>query len=403
MSTKKIFVRVKEGTELGASLPAGLMNTNFKVEPLFDIGDEVKKILNNNFELLNKKEDQEKFFFQNIYNQKSEEEKRLFRTFKLTFDNEEEADAMLKKLSEDGNIDFVEEDHRNVLYFNNDPRTSELYALKKLQCSQAWGITQGENIIVAVIDSGVDYEHPDIKGNMWQDVSGNFGRNFTNNSDNPMDDVGHGTHVAGTIAATGNNGIGIIGVAPKVKIMALKAFTAEGGLNEAIKDAIKYAVDNGAHVINNSWGPGGRLERNQLVESMIDYAISKGIVVVFAAGNNNDNIRHYAPANHPGVISVAATDENDAKADYSNYGDLVTVAAPGSNILSLEMQTSDYFYDNGTSMAAPHVSAICALMLSRTPALTPQQIRTKLASSADPVTGEHPPIGAGRVNAFKAL
>jgi subtilisin family serine protease len=180
---------------------------------------------------------------------------------------------------------------------------------------------------------------------MWQDVSGNFGRNFTNNSDNPMDDVGHGTHVAGTIAATGNNGIGIIGVAPKVKIMALKAFTAEGGLNEAIKDAIKYAVDNGAHVINNSWGPGGRLERNQLVESMIDYAISKGIVVVFAAGNNNDNIRHYAPANHPGVISVAATDENDAKADYSNYGDLVTVAAPGSNILSLEMQTSDYFYE----------------------------------------------------------
>lgn len=400
MSTKKLIVRLKDGKNLDDILSFNVMSTGLKVEPLFSIKDEVKNA-NADLAIMNEPGSQEKFFFENIYEQKSEAEKKLFRTFKLTFNDEAEALKMLAKLSNDGNVDFVAEDGKNHLYFTNDPLIASLYALPKLQCFDAWDLCKGDNITVAVVDTGVDYLHPDLKDNMWEDATGNFGYDFSGDCNDPMDYHGHGTHVAGTVAATGNNGTGIIGIAPKVKIMALKVFPEAS--DSVISAAIKYAVDNGAKVINNSWGPIYRRERNETLEQVIDYAISKGVVVVFAAGNNNDDIKYYSPNNHPGVISVAATDKADTKADYSNYGSRVTIAAPGSDILSLEWRTGNYNYKSGTSMAAPHVAAICALMLSQDPGRTPDQVRAKLVNSVDPANGSAMPIGAGRVNAFKAL
>lgn len=397
MSTKTLIVRLKDGKKFDEFFSFGLMNTGLRAEPLFSIRDEVKNAAGNEMMPMDEPGAPEKFFFENLYDQKSEEEKNLFRTFKLTFEDDGEALKMLEDLKANNEVDFAEEDDMNHLYFVNDPLIPNMYALPKLECFAAWDLSKGENVTVAVIDTGVDYQHPDLKNNMWQGPSGNYGYDFSGNTPDPMDYHGHGTHVAGTIAATGNNSTGIIGVAPRVRVMALKVFPRAE--NSVISEAIKYAVDHGAKVINNSWGPVYHREQNPVLEQVIDYAISKGVVVVFAAGNNNDDIRHYAPNNHPDVISVAATDRHDTKATYSNFGSGVTIAAPGSEILSLEWKSGNYNIKSGTSMAAPHISAVCALIRSRFPALTPIQVKQKLTSTVDPVTG----ISVGRVNAYKAV
>ena len=303
----------------------------------------------------------------------------------------------------------------------------DLWGLKKIFCEDAWEISTGlEEIIVAVVDSGVDYKHSDISDNMWineDEIPDNgidddndgfidniYGADIVNDDGDPMDNYGHGTHCAGTIAAVGNNNIGVVGVNWKAKIMAVKGGNGGGGTIEDLTEGIYWAADQGANVISNSWGPTSRMPSNPLAEDVVRYAYSKGCVVVFAAGNDNDDVMYYSPANMYETISVAATTYMDLKADFSNWGELIDLCAPGVDILSLRANgtgveshivNDNYYYANGTSMSCPHVAGLAALLLSKNPTLSPDEVKTILKENSDKVYSTFP-IG-GRINAKKVL
>ena len=286
-------------------------------------------------------------------------------------------------------------------------------AKSKMNTLEAWMLTQGsDDIIVADIDSGTNLSHPDLKANLWTnpnesaaypgyDRDGNgytndvHGYDFYDNDGNPEDENGHGTHTAGTIAAAKND-IGVIGVAPHVKIMTLRFIgpNGEGSTYGAIQ-AIQYAVKMGARVISASWGGSAY---SAFLAQTIQNAQAAGVVFVAAAGNEGQNLRYSAvyPANIPGVISVAATDANDQLAPFSNYGaNEVMVAAPGVKIYSTYLNQG-YTALSGTSMATPQVSGAIALALSVNPRLSPEQIRTSLCNTADPFPGNA--VQCGRIN-----
>jgi len=320
----------------------------------------------------------------------------------------------------------------------------DLWGLKKIDAADAWDISQGANVVVAVVDTGVDYTHPDIAANIWTnagEISGNGvdddgngftddvrGWNFSSNDNDPMDDNGHGTHVAGTIAAVGNNNLGIIGVAPSAKIMPVKCFSSSGAADiSTLANGIIYAANNGADVINNSWGCSSACPSDPVAEDAVRYAYGMGAAVVFAAGNSNDDVAQYSPQNQPESITVAATTEIDARSFFSNYGTWIDVAAPGSgenisppsflpiyNILSLRAQNTgvsglivngSYLRDAGTSMAAPHVSGVAALIASAHPEYSVEQIRQALRKGGDDILtpGYDLQSGYGRLNAYKSL
>ena len=222
--------------------------------------------------------------------------------------------------------------------------------MDKIAGPEAWEICHGsDDIVIAVIDTGVDYNHRDLQGNIWcneaelngatgVDDDGNgyiddlHGYNFAYNNSDPMDDNGHGTHVAGIIAAVGNNGLDVAGVCWNARIMSVKILDAGGdGVTADGASAIYYAVANGADVISLSWGSE---EDSQVIKDAVAYARRQGVLVVAAAGNEGADISFY-PASYPGVIAVAATESNDKRWYLSDYGDWVDIAAPGRDILSL--------------------------------------------------------------------
>ncbi|MSR32593.1 MAG: hypothetical protein EXR99_13925 [Gemmataceae bacterium] len=316
----------------------------------------------------------------------------------------------------------------------NDPKFSSLYGMNNsgqtsgltdadIDAPEAWNIFTGTGqTIVAVIDSGVDYSHQDLASNMWrnpgeiagdnQDNDGNgfiddiFGADFFNNDGNPMDDNGHGTHVAGTIGAVGNNGIGVTGVNWKARIMALKFLDSNGsGSVSGAISALNYAVTKGAKISNNSWGGGGY---SSLMAQAINNAKSAGHIFVAAAGNegaNNDSIANY-PSNYnsDNVVAVAATGNSDTLASFSNYGrTTVDLAAPGVSIYST-LPGNSYGSLSGTSMATPHVSGALSLLWDKFPNLTYQQVVQKLLSSVDAVAGLSGKVATGgRLNLEKLL
>jgi subtilisin family serine protease len=292
------------------------------------------------------------------------------------------------------------------------------YAKAKMNTVAAWTFTQGSgDLIVADIDSGTNLSHPDLKANLWTnpnessarpgyDRDGNgfandvHGYDFYENDGNPEDENGHGTHTAGTIAAAKND-IGVIGVAPNVKIMTLRFIgpNGEGSTYGAIQ-AIQYAVKMGAKVISASWG--GAAYSAYLAQT-IQNAQAAGVVFVAAAGNEGQNLRYTPvyPALYPGVISVAATDANDQLASFSNYGvNEVMVAAPGVKIQSTHLNHG-YTALSGTSMATPQVSGAIALALSKNPSMTVEQIRTQLCNTSDTISGL--PVKCGRINIGRFL
>lgn len=316
----------------------------------------------------------------------------------------------------------------------NDPRFSSMYGLNNtgqtggtidadIDATEAWNIATGtRRTIVAVIDTGVDYNHQDLAANMWRNTSeiagdgvdndGNgyiddiYGYDFANNDANPMDDNGHGTHVAGTIGAVGNNGIGTTGVNWNTRIMALKFLAADGsGSTSSAISALNYAVRMGAQISNNSWGGGGS---SSLLSQAISNARNAGHIFVAAAGNsglNNDTTPNY-PSNYTfdNVVAVAATDSRDVLASFSNYGaTTVDIAAPGVGILST-LPNNTYGTFSGTSMATPHVSGALSLIWDQNPTLTYQQVIAKLYSSVDKIAGLSGKVATGgRLNIGNAL
>lgn len=372
----------------------------------------------------------------------------------------------------------------------------DLWGLKKIEADVAWERTQGQDVVVAVIDTGLDYSHPDIVGNVWQNTNegtgdinqdgcpgacvvdddhdslidedsascGSNGRdangeactylndldddddengyvddlrgwNFAYQNNNPTDMSGHGTHVAGTIAAVGNNAEGIIGVAPRAEIMPVKGLDDGGsGYSSSLANAILYAASNGADVINNSWGC-RFCASNPIIEDAVRYADSLGSVLIFSAGNSTEDVAQSSPQNmtDPKPIVIAASTEIDTRAPFSNFGRTVDATAPGSgtytiptdptarNILSLKASActitagmcrgtsyfvgTRYFRAAGTSMAAPHAAGVAALIRAFHPAFSNEEVRQALRASADDIATPNFDIdtGAGRINANRAL
>ncbi len=323
----------------------------------------------------------------------------------------------------------------------NDPYYSSLqWNLQKIDMPDAWGITEGStNVTVAVIDSGIDYNNPDFAGtNIIK------GKNFITGTMDPMDDFGHGTHVAGIIAASSNNNLGISGIDWKVKLLAIKVIDSSGqGSTSNVIAGIQQAVADGANIINLSLGEGSDASPNpcssdQVLQDTINTAAQAGILVIAAAGNGTynqqtnqvvlSNSANVSPASCNNVLTVGATSKTDSRASYSDYGSNVVISAPGGDISStlnaadgiLSLKASqcsptgevcpanlvyktNYLFSQGTSMAAPHVAGVAALLLANNPSLSIQQIRNCLVNNADPVnTSSQYPIGP-RVNAYKAL
>jgi len=291
-----------------------------------------------------------------------------------------------------------------------------------IKAKLAWEISKGSNEIkVAVIDTGVDYNHSDLKENILineAELNGKdgvdddnngyiddvYGWDFSNNDNDPMDDHGHGTHCAGTIGAS-HNSIGIRGVMANVKILPLKFLSAKGsGTSEAAAKAIDYAISRKVNVMSNSWGGG---PRSKILEDAIIAANNAGIVFVAAAGNerSNNDQKDSFPANYKvdNVISVGALDGRGAKASFSNYGHLtVHLFAPGVNILSTVINDS-YKKMSGTSMACPFVAGAAGLLLSTNPAMTPLEVKNRLMKTTDRERGLNAYSQSGSMNIFKML
>jgi thermitase len=276
-----------------------------------------------------------------------------------------------------------------------------------ISASAAWDLyTGGNEVIIAMIDSGVDLDHPDLAGKI---TSGSqAGYNYISPTAMPNDDNGHGTHVAGIAAAVSNNNKGVAGVSWGAKIMPLKILDSAGnGETFDLAQAIRYAVDHGAKVINMSLG-GSCGEGWPDVEEAVNYAASKGVILVAASGNYNTGV--FCPAALNGVIAVGATDDMDFRSYYSNYGSDLDVVAPGDYIYSTLIDSNPaglgtYGYKSGTSMATPAVAGLAALLWSYAPTLNSAHIQSVIQDSADDLgaTGWDQYYGYGRINARRAL
>ncbi len=287
------------------------------------------------------------------------------------------------------------------------PGTPEGKAGADIKAPKAWDEGNGDpGTVVAVLDSGIDLLHPDIKNKIV-----NSGRDFVNNDFDATDDQGHGTHVAGIIGAETNNQIGIAGIAWNCRLLPIKVIDKDGsGRYSWLIDGLIYAADNGAQVINMSLGGP---DYSDALKDAASYAFGKGLVMAAAVGNTGDPVL-YPAAFDDYALAVAATDYNDEAAGFSNVGSQVDVAAPGVLVLSLVPTwyfgpgSVPYGFGLGTSSACPHVSGLAALIKSLKPWMKPAEIMSVIRYSADDVNsatfpGKDDHIGYGRVNTEKAL
>jgi subtilisin family serine protease len=345
-------------------------------------------------------------------------------------------DEILARYNSDANFDYIQPDYvwQPTLAIPNDPDFNQLWGLHNtgqsggrvdadIDAPEAWEIQTGNpNFVIGVIDTGVDYTHPDLAGNIWTnpgEVAGNGidddgngyiddvrGWDFAYNDNDPMDVDGHGTHVAGTIAGRGNNGIGVAGVAWNAKIMPLKFLNDQGSgsTSDAIA-AIAYATAQGVKLTNNSWGGGGY---NQALYDAINAAGQAGALFIAAAGNdsnNNDASPSYpASYNLANIVSVASTTRTDSLSSFSNYGATsVDLGAPGSSIYS-SVPNGGYATYSGTSMATPHVTGAAALVWSQNPTWTAQQVKDTLMNTGDSLAAlAGKTVSGKRLNVFNAL
>jgi thermitase len=339
------------------------------------------------------------------------------RLITLYFDEKEDPKAVSEELSKNFLVIFAEPDYLIPLTeIPNDPLFSQQWGLSKIDAPDAWDQSTGNSqIVIAIIDTGADLDHEDLVSKLLP------GYDFVGSNGIPdaipEDDSGHGTHMAGIAAAATNNGIGVAGTCPDCMILPLRACynTASGPFCSSSKIylALEFAVNNPLHiegipenpnvaqVISMSFGSPYVISS---IQTGVADAYAAGAILIAGAGNDNTDILTY-PAAYPGVISVAATDQNDVKAGFSNYGSWVDVAAPGVQIMTTSMGNS-YAESSGTSPATPCVAGTAALMLSLAKegglTLTQEQVSQILIDTSDP-TSEFPALIGGRINAHQAL
>ena len=463
----------------------GELIVKFKKDLTIDFSKNEKKILNTgikSMDLLNKK--YSVTYAEKIFNSITDYPFSNFYKFTLN----ENADILVaaEEYSKNSYVEYAEPNYIfHTCNVPNDPLYSIQWPLNNIgqdypsvgryntssgsidsdiDAPEAWDIETGNSdIVIAIVDTGVDYTHPDLAENMWinkyedinnndkfdnwpswmkknglygdidkkdndgngfiDDIIGwdfshylNYKEMLTKGKNDPMDVFGHGTHCAGIVAAVTDNNKGIAGVCWNSKIMAIKVSKGNSlNLMGAIA-GIKYAVDNGANIISMSWGGPGVSTIDKILKEFLDYAYMNNVTLVAAAGNLPIDIGvwNFIPACYDNVIAVAATNSKDELASFSSYGLPVDVAAPGVDILSLRAKNTDmygdgkhiaddnYYLASGTSMACPHVSGVAALILSKKQDLTPMEVKTIICSSADKMNSSNY-AGIGRINAHKAL
>ena len=306
-------------------------------------------------------------------------------------------ESIVSRLGKNITVEYVEADYQaEALDVPNDPQYVAQWGLTKIDAPGGWDESHGESVDIAILDTGINSSHPDLSSKIFISV------NCTISSSCPTqtttDPDGHGTHVAGIASAVTNNSLGIAGVDWDGRLMSVKVLDdSGGGFYSWISNGIIWAADNGAEVINLSLGGSSA---SSTLESAVNYAWNKGVVVVAAAGNDGRNRRLY-PAYYTNAIAVGATDANDQKASFSNYGTWVDVAAPGVSILST--YHNSYSSLSGTSMATPFVSGLAGLLISQNPQWSDSQVRNQIESTADFVTGTGAYFKWGRINICRAL
>jgi subtilisin family serine protease len=352
-------------------------------------------------------------------------------------------DATLARFRQDPGVEYAERDGVVAAQWTpNDPYVAssgswgqphaDLYGLHLIRAAQAWDLTRGAGVVVAVTDTGIDWTHADLDGNVWvnaDEIPGNGidddgnsyaddvrGWDFHYVDAEPMDRHGHGTHVAGIIAAEGNNADGIVGVAPAARVMAVQVLDNTGfGYYTLGAQGILYAVMNGADVVNASWGGSSA---STLLEETVRYARARGVLFVTSAGNDGLDA-DYMPAAVPEAVTVAASNHLDRVPAFTNRGSSIDLTAPGAGILSLRASGVDpygggthvvggrYYWADGSSMAAAYVSGAAALLLSHFPAEKVDVTRDRLVFTADLIEWGNGDlaggIGGGRLNLWRAL
>ena len=310
---------------------------------------------------------------------------------------ESSSEAIRESLMRTNLFEYVERDYyARTAAAPNDPSFALQWYLPRIHSLEAWGVTTGSaSVVVAVIDSGVDAKHPDLVGKLVP------GWNFVKNNADTADLVGHGTTVAGTLAAASNNGIGVAGVSWASLIMPLVAVNQNDyAAYSDIAAAIEYAINSGIRVINISiGGPGDSFT----LQKAVDDAWRHDAVIFGSAMNNASSAPHFpAASNH--VVAVSATDANDHLAGFSNYGNWISLSAPGTNILTIE-NGGGYGFGTGTSFASPIAAGVAALCLAINPALTNAALVALLEQTADDLgpPGLDTSFGWGRVNAYRAV
>jgi subtilisin family serine protease len=363
---------------------------------------------------------------------KAIEKSELNRIIVIKYSSDYDPYQLIPLLKQDNNIEWSEPKFvYEFSYTPNDPEYSIQWHLAKVKAAEAWDISKGDtSVIIGIVDTGVDWDHPDLAANIWRnwneipnngidddnngyidDIRGwDFGGLTGTPDNNPMEDrPDHGTHVAGIASAVTDNSIGVAGLGFNCRIMPVKV-SRDDTRNPSNQpyvlygfEGIAYAAENGAKVINCSWGGGGYSISGQ---ATIDYATSLGALVVCAAGNDNSSEFFY-PASYNNVLSVAASGTNDVKASFSNYGNSVDVISPGVSIRAT-WQNDTYAYLNGTSMASPLVAGLAGLITAHFPLLSPQQVAERLRVTSDNIDALNSVIyknklGKGRINAQNAL
>lgn len=355
----------------------------------------------------------------------------LERIYLLRFQIPSDLDALKSDYAAHPLIDEVEFNYVRQTQASetipNDPRFEEQWNLSLIEMPGAWAIEKGDPaVIVAVVDTGFDYTHEDLASQTWVNIgeipdngidddsngyiddvhgwdfseipsSGENGEAQSGDSD-PIDESGHGTHVAGIVGAAVDNDIGIAGIAWDCTLMPIRGAGVAGIRDNRSAAAIVYAVDNGARVINMSWG--GR-DRSFVLRDAVDYAYARGVLMVAASGNESEGDSIF-PAGYRKVISVAATEQHKQKFYQSNFGASIDIGAPGNVIVSTQINNR-YRSLSGTSMATAHVSGVAALIISKRPSLTHEEVRQILLSTTDPITESPELVGAGNLNAARAL